>query len=250
MTLASAVSLIPFGSGEIDGSQVDPLCSVSQDAPWTFSARPYTGSGYESRPVVVSAVKTTVNSLSVTEVRLRNISSKPVTSVRLSYVLNNEKDGKSEMIHTGESQIVPLEKTLLVGDTVLLKFPVFSFGEFKESLAAKQALKGDFNVQIFVKDIVFEDQTRWSVGDKVEVKKNGFDEAMIKVAFAKPTKMVTVMPLSKSVVCPKQYCKYVAETPPGYTCASSTNDEYCTNCITSCCNTICTDPSPSCGGCS
>ena len=172
LALASVLTLTPFESGKVvAGGQEDPLSTFTQDAPWSFSARPYTGPGFETRPVVVSAVQTTVKTLSVTEVRLRNTSSKPVTAVRLSYVLNNEKDGKSEMIHRGESQMVPLEKSLLVGDTVLLKFPVFSFGEFKESLAAKQALKGDFNVQIFVKDITFDDQTKWTVGDKVEVKK-------------------------------------------------------------------------------
>ena len=171
VTLMSTFSLTLFAvSGHAQNSRKVTV-SGSEDPQWTFSAHPYFGEGYRTRPVVVSAIRTTAKSLTVTEARIRNNSSKPVNSVRLAWILTNEKDGKNEVVYSGESQLLPFEKTLAIGETTLLKLPLFSFSEIKDAISAKHALKGRFDAQVFVKDIVFEDETKWTVGEKVEMKK-------------------------------------------------------------------------------
>lgn len=250
LSLLGVITFSFLGIEKSSSKSTETICSSRNvDGLWSFSAHPFMGDGYESRPVVVSAVRTTAKTLTVTEVRIRNISSKPVTTIRLGWFITNEKDGKSETLLDGESQTIPLEKTLAIGDTVLLKLPVMSFSETRDALTAKQALKGNFDAYVFVKNIMFEDKTKWNLGEKVEIKKGTFDPSIVNATFAGTTNNLHVLPLNKAAVCPKQACRYVSETPPGYTCASSENDEYCTNCVTSCCSTVCSDPSPSCGPC-
>ncbi len=223
-------------------------CALQGKGEWSFSAHPYVGEGYESRPVVVSAVRTIAKTLTISEVRVRNISSKSVAAIKIGWFVTNSSLGP-EPVLKGESALIPMEKGLVSGETSLLKLPLMSFVELRRGLSEKGRLRGEFDAQVFVSNVYFDDATQWKVGDKVAVSKQTFDVSIINTAFAKSTAGLSVMTLNKAAACPRQMCKYDYGPPPGYFCGSSNNDEYCTNCVSSCCNTLCSDPTPSCGPC-
>ncbi len=139
-------------------------CQVSNSDGWGFSAHPYMGPGYESRPVVVTAVKTTAKTLTVSEIRIRNTSSKTVASIKLGWTISNESIEKVP-ISQGVSTLIPIEKSLAPGGTTLLSFPLVSFSELKQQLVDAGNLKGQFDAYVFVSQIVFSDNSSWKVGD-------------------------------------------------------------------------------------
>ncbi|GEM_PF-1760674 len=218
------------------------------DGKWGFSAHPYLGEGYESRPVVVTSVKTEKNNLSVTAVKVRNISSKSVTAVRLAWILFTE--GKRDLLLLeGETPIIAINKGLATDKAEVLQFPVVSFAEISKSLPKEKQLEGDYRLEVFVKEILFEDRSSWQVGQKVAVRNQLSNVSVVKASFPKKMEPLVVTPLSTALQCPMQACKYVTGIPSYYTCDTSANNEYCTNCVSTCCNTICSDPSPACGPC-
>lgn len=225
------------------------FCKEGIEGPWSFSAHPFLGEGYESRPIVVTATKTEAETLTVSEVRIRNISSKPASSLKLGWNLSVSNGDILTPLKEGITTLIPLTPQLQSGETTLLKIPVFSFTEFTESLPKDSQLKGKYKTVIFVQEITFTDKSKWRVGDEVKVKNQESDPVIVNASYSENLTSLFVSPLRKSV-CPKQFCDYVSDpTSPGYTCKSSQNDDYCTNCVTSCCNTICSDTTPSCSGC-
>lgn len=245
--LLTASLLIPVRSDNTAGNST-PTQVTFPPGNWAFSAHPYLGEGYESRPVVVTSVKTVLKDLSVTAVKVRNISSKPVAAVKIGWYLSNEREGPS-VLKEGETQFVDVENGLAVGEAKVLQLPIVSFGRIYKSLVRGGHLEGDYRVEIAVTEILFEDQSTWRVGQKVAVQRQGFGAPIIKASFKSGTAPLTVTPFKTSPICPKQKCELVAGPPAGYTCVASQGEEYCTNCVTSCCNTVCGDPSPACGVC-
>lgn len=240
VTLPNATAILP-PSGEAG-------CNAKLVGDWSFSAHPFLGEGYESRPVIVSATRTVAKSLTITEVRIRNISSKSVSAVKLGWFIVS-RNNPSVILTDGVSPLIPIESSLAVGDTTLLKLPLMSFSEIGPQLAKKAPLLGPYDAFVFVKEILFDDRSTWTVGEKVILRSPVSNISYIKAAFAQRPAVLTVVPLAKPLICPKQQCDFVSDPNPGYTCKGSTNEEYCTNCITSCCSTICSDPTPSCGPC-
>lgn len=215
---------------------------------WGFSAHPYMGEGYESRPVVVTSVKTELKDLSVTAVRIRNISSKSVAAVKFGWYLFNESNSRF-VLQEGESPVISMEGGLAVGEGRILQLSIVSFGQVSKPLIQGGRLEGDYRLEIAVTEILFEDLSTWTVGQKVAVQKQASNTLIVKVSFRVGTVPLTVTPLKAAPNCPKQSCKYVEGPPDGYRCEGSGHDEYCTNCVTSCCSTLCSDPSPACGPC-
>src|ERR1051325_12208819 len=133
---------------------------------WSFSVHPYMGEGYESRPVVVTSVRTEAKNLSVTAVRVRNISSKPVAAVKFEWRLLNE-NAMNAVLQKGETPLVNVSGGLVSGEGKTLKLPIISFREIYKSLLQGQRLEGGFRVEVAVSEILFEDQSSWTVGQSV-----------------------------------------------------------------------------------
>ncbi len=248
ITLLLAATLLTFvRSDNFAGSKA----STQKEFPpgrWGFSAHPYMGEGYESRPVVVTSVKTELKDLSVTAVRVRNISSKSVVAVKFGWYLLNESDRRF-VLQEGASQVISMEDGLVVGEGKTLQLPIVSFGQVSKTLIRGGRLEGDYRLEIAVTEILFEDLSTWTIGQKVAVQKQASNTLIVKASFRVGTVPLTVTPIKAAPICPKQKCKLVEGPPDGYTCVSSEFEEYCTNCITSCCNTVCSDPTPACGSC-
>lgn len=213
---------------------------------WSFSAHPFMGEGYESRPVVVTSVRTEAKTLSVTAVRVRNISSKPVAAIRLGWYLADENNNLTNL-QQSETSFIPMDKALETDKTELFKVSVVSFLDIYKPLVRDGRLEGSYRLEIAVTEILFEDQSTWRVGQQVTLETQPSKPAIVNASLK--NRPLTVMPLKLNPICPKQQCKYVEGPPDGYSCSQSDHNEYCTNCVTSCCNTLCNDPSPSCGPC-
>ena len=124
---------------------------------WTFSAQPYVGPGYDSRPVVVISVSTDLKKgLTVADVGLKNTSSKPVAGVKLSWFLSTEQDPDSVLL-SGETPLVAISGGIPAGKRRLLTFPVTSFAKIHRPLLHGMTLSGDFRMEVAVSEILYED---------------------------------------------------------------------------------------------
>lgn len=210
---------------------------------WSFSAHPFTGKGYESRPVVVTSVKIESRSLSVTAVRIRNISSKAVNTVRFAWYLSNEKDN-NVVLKQGETPVTYVDYGLAAGEAKTIKLPIVSFVDIYQPLLRNNQLDGDYRVDIAAVEVVFDDQSKWTPNQEVTILKRTGGAMMLKIASGSG-RPLEVTPLQPGP-CVHQKCKFVEGPPDTYRCEGSENEEYCTNCFTSCCNTLCIDPTPAC----
>lgn len=198
---------------------------------WSFSAHPYLGPGYDSRPIVVFSVVTNVkNGLTVTKVALHNLSSKPVSAVKLNWYLSTEADPGSILL-SGQTPLVALSGGLPVDGRRVLEFPVVSFAKICKSLMKGESLTGDFRMEVEVGEILYEDGSSQT--------------ARVTSNLYVPAKNNSVVPLTNRVNkvaqigCAHQRCKFVPLPASHYECEGTSTPELCTNSGEFCCNTLC-----------
>lgn len=198
---------------------------------WSLSAGPYQGDGYKMRDVVVTSVTTdTRKGLTITKVGLKNRSGKPVSSLKLHWVLFTEED-RNSVLAEGDTPLIPLSEDIPVDGKRIMEYPVVSFLNISRSLQTDGILSGSFRLEVLVTEIQ---------GDEMSAVQRGHDFAK---SFTDGRVYGKISAAPKAVylqTCAKQKCKFI--TGPmgdGYTCETSTNDEYCTNNSTSCTSTLC-----------
>ncbi len=235
----AALAFRPNRTVEIDTNSVFP------PGDWSFSARPFIGEGYKTRPVVVTSVASEMTNLSVVKVRVNNISSKPVVGIKFGWFLTSDKD-RNKILRQGETPLVLIEPVLAVASTCVVKPTIDSFLEINRSLVRKGRLDGNYRLEVAVTELLFSDRSTWRVGQDVAISV-GKQKHFAKVAFSgKPT--LTVTPLVVQDPCNKTACVYLS--PPGYYTCDGTSDEVaCVICLSFCCNTVC-GFEPVCGPCS
>lgn len=204
---------------------------------WTFSAHPFMGKGFDTRPVVVTSVKTDLATFSVVAIRIRNISSKSVTGVSFKWSLTNEKNPKVTL-KEGETPLGNVGQELASTHESILTVPVFSFLDIHKKFVKKGRLEGNFRVDIAVSRLLFSDGTFWNEGQAIVISPQYFG-SFVKAAYFERSGPLQVSPFTVSPACAKQRCVHGGGPPPGYSYGSSEADEFCTNCSHSCCNTIC-----------
>jgi hypothetical protein len=222
-------SIVSSRSGSTDSQTIFPKGS------WNFSAHPYMGEGYKVRPIVVTSVETEARTLSVKAVRVKNISTKAVLAVKLAWTLSDERYPK-KILREGETSLITMDKTLASQDNRILKVGVVSFLELYKPFLKPSTLEGNFRLEVGVSQVLFEDQSSWQVGQSVSVVPN-FRTRIVKANYSGSA--ASVVPLIVPDACAKQRCVYDGVPPPSYSSGTSENDEFCTNCGISCCNTIC-----------
>lgn len=210
---------------------------------WNFSANPFMGEGYKTRPVVVTSVASEAITLSVTSVRINNISSKPVRAVKLGWALRERTD-KSKILNQGETSLITMEEPLPANSNRILKLQVASFLELYKPLVKKGRLEGSYRLEVGVTQVLFDNQLSWRLGDPVAIRSTNVEQ-VVDQRRSNHASAFTVRPILVPVACAKQKCRHDGVPPPSYTCTGSEDDEFCTNCGQSCCNTIC-GQQPSC----
>jgi len=247
MALILFVGLLLFAGNVLDfnGNKTQAL---SSDIPgkWTFSARPDMDEGFNTRPVIVWSIKTTKKTLTVSGIFIENLSNKKVSAVTIGWKLIDNAEN-SVVQQTGNTKLLRLEESLEHKSTKYLEGDFISFYDVYKPLLKKGKLEGDYSIKIFVSEVQFADKSLWKLGqnEKVEVISDGVTDSFMKAS----SETLYVIPAIVSGVCPKQECKYESGPPALYTCNGTQSDQYCTNCVTSCCNTICGSPPNQCQSC-
>ncbi len=222
------------------GNRQDKPSAQSPSGNWSISAIPYIGPGYKSRPVVVTSVMSnSSNGFKVTHVVLKNISSKPAAAVRLSWSIYNDK--ANSILLRGQTALITLSKEIPENTWRQVKHDIFS-AETAKPLANEGGLDGHYRIEVGVSEILFAGGSTWIV-DRIQPD----EAAFIKTSLSKSSALLRVTPLSLPQFCPKQGCSFVPGPPSGFTCGDSGNNTVCTNCGTSCCNTLCGQPACDCG---
>jgi hypothetical protein len=137
---------------------------------WKFSAHPYMGEGFKTRPVVVTSVGSEATTLSVTKVRVKNISSKRVLAVKLGWSLYDERN-KDKILGQGESPLITMDRDFPSDSDQILKTVVVSFMDIDRPLIRNGRLDGDYRLDVGVTQVLFDDRTTWSLGQAVSFKR-------------------------------------------------------------------------------
>src|SRR5690349_10591924 len=154
ISILVVLGVFAFSMNNMSGRAV----SAQQELPpgnWSFSAHPFMGKGYESRPVLVTSVKNDVRGLSVTAVGVRDISSKPVKAVRFAWYLSNEND-RSKILDHGETPTTYVDGGLAIGESKTIKLPIVSFVDIYKPLLRNKQLNGDYRVDIAAVEVIFD----------------------------------------------------------------------------------------------
>jgi hypothetical protein len=214
---------------------------------WAVSAAPFTGQGYNSVPVMVSGVSSTISDgrgLSVNGFKMLNLSNKTVNSVTVAWTLKNEKDPNTVLLQ-GTTPVIRLsDKQMQSGAYASIAFPVVSFIEIHKPLLVNGEINGDFEIELYISDIEFADGSSWTSKAKEDTKAN-----VHHVSYKAPVAPLVITPFVSTVACDNTRCKFISGSG-AYQCvtgALSTNKQ-CVNCITCCCTYVCgSDPcSPGC----
>ena len=202
---------------------------------WTVGFHPYLRAGYDKMPVVVSSVTSKLaGGASVTGVGLVNRSGNPVSAVRLSWYLSTEEAPNSVLLH-GQTPLVAPSGGFPAGAKYQMEFPVVSFAKIYKPLLKEGVLRGNFRIEIGVTEIVYEDGSVWAgsqAGQSAGIRETR--EVVFSKTVARPTS-----PDDEGGFCPKQACA-IDSGGQGYSCQASSFNEFCTNRVTSCTNSICT----------
>lgn len=142
----------------------DQTKSVFPPGNWNFSAHPFMGEGYKTRPVMVTSVRSEAATLTVDAVGVRNNSSKPVIAIKFGWLLtyDNERD---KILRRGETPLIPMSHVLKAGEGRFLKSAIVSFADLQKSLVKKGRLEGNYRLEVVVTELLFEDRSTWR-GDK------------------------------------------------------------------------------------
>lgn len=224
LAAVAAFALVNTGSSKSKRDVLPP-------GKWIITAHPYLGPMYESQPVkVIGVVSNAAKGYKVTNVGLKNTSSKVVSAVKLTWYVSSEQTGNTVLLQ-GETQPVSLEGGLPIGKSQYVKTPVVSFGRVSKPLLKEGALHGTYRIEVAVTGILYEDGSMWE-GDPKDM-----------VAAVKAGLRAGPVPQAG---CPNQVCYLVPENRT-YMCGGGGGQgQICTNCGTSCSNTICGEAIPAC----
>lgn len=216
----------------LHGNQAD-LQVLWPGGNWSFSAQPYTGLGYESRPALVVSVATERKSLSIAKVRVANHSSKTIAALKLGWYLSRTSD-PNPVLQFGQTPSIPIHNGLPDGETSVLKLPVVvSFSKLHKPLSKEGRLEGQFRITVAVTEIEYEDGSVWAA--------NNSDRPSIITAAYRPS--------AASTQCPGQMCEGVGGHITTCITEGVPSNLFCTLCPTFCCTSVCGYmPACDCGG--
>jgi hypothetical protein len=181
---------------------------------WTFSAGPYSSTGYRSLPVRVFSVTTNASrGLTIESVSLFNRSLKDIRAVKVHWYLKEQS--QQQTLLEGDTEL--LEVILAAGSRLAIDHSVVSFARIYKPLMRGGVLKGDYRIDVAINEINFVDGTKWTIREP------GM------------TKQAHVSAVSVDV-CSMTGCRYSGGS--GYECGFSKN-EYCMTDGNSCTVSLC-----------
>lgn len=154
-----SVTAVAFASNHNSQGQTK---SVFPPGNWNFSAHPFMGEGYKTRPVMVTSVRSEAATLTVDAVSVRNNSAKRVMAIKFGWVLSYD-DERDKILRRGETPLLPMSNVLNVGEGRFLKSAIVSFADLQKSLVKKGRLDGNYRLEVLVTELLFDDRSTWRV---------------------------------------------------------------------------------------
>lgn len=217
---------------------------------WSIGYSPDMSEGFSSRPLMVWSTRCDTKTFSLRGVFVQSLTNKKISALRIGWKFVKKIEGKKEFktLKIGETKLLRLEKDLNYKDTKYLESEFISLYDVYEPFLEKDKLEGDYKFQILVSEVLFSDKSSWRLGDKkdLEVLSENADPSFINASLG--TTFVIPVKLNPNQACPNQACKYESGPPKYYTCDAG-SDQYCTNCVSSCCSSICGSPPSECQSC-
>lgn len=224
LTLALTATLLLLGIG-ILGQAQGSSDSTLPDGDWTFSVHPYMGTGYDQRPVFVTATISDITGV-VAGVMLKNNSPGTVSAVKLEWTLTTE-DNRASTLRSGQTPFIAPSGEIAPGKYKQLSFPIANFAKLSRQFLKRGVLSGDYRIDVAVSEVQYADGTTWVASSREHSR-----PAAERVAAA-----------PRNPQCPGQRCKLSGRS---YTCDAGAPEEVCSNCIKSCINAICGSTMPTC----
>lgn len=213
-----------------------PATGQAQSLPkgeWFLTCRPTK----QPQPVadVYSVTTDSGNALTITEVGVRNRSSRKIIAVKIGWHLYRVEDENSILLK-GETPLLGV--TLSPKERRTVQYPVVSFAKIYPPLVKDGELKGQFRIIAFISDVVFED------GQAMSNQGNGNASIIRPVNWLRPAETFIEVESAPdpNVVqgnCQKQECVYSAsiscyqcKTEDGFNCQWNS----CSSCTESRCD--------------
>ena len=130
---------------------------------WTLAFNLDSLPNNEKSPVqITSSCQTVKNGVSISKIRLSNISAKPVTKVKILWVITESQD-KNKILLYQELPFIAVPNELKTSSCINLEESFFSFSNVYNDLISDNSnvLNGDFEVSLAVSEVVFEDLSVW-----------------------------------------------------------------------------------------
>ena len=232
LTLAVMFTLLLSNTGFSQGGAAIPLPPGS----WAVRCSAFRTAGYESLPVMVTAVTSDVDrGIEVTNVSVVNRTPQKLTAVRLSWYLSTQDDPAS-VLQQGRTKLLNLKRAggIDPGENREVTFPVVSFAAIYRPLLQGGELRGKYLIQVAVSEARFEDgSSQILLTSNARLKRAAtFSSVSYRAAGGAQT------------FCPNQTCSVVRDggtgTVLGYSCVPSVG-EVCSVGSTgkSCTSTLC-----------
>ncbi|MGI8544424.1 MAG: hypothetical protein ACR2MD_13255 [Aridibacter sp.] len=180
---------------------------------WSLSYHPYQGEDNAGIPVTIYS--TISNGLVLSSFRIKNISVKPVKSIKVRWVVYDNQNRKRPLLQ-GQTKLLSFVNPLPAGESGTINFEVISLSDFQDQFIVKGKLNKSFFVDILVDEVQYADGSAWLLQEGLSKDIN--KQSWQKVSFFD---------------CAKQYCKgsESKEVKGGvtYSCAASQLNEFCRN---------------------
>ncbi|HEX8723082.1 MAG TPA: hypothetical protein VF736_20865 [Pyrinomonadaceae bacterium] len=126
---------------------------------YAVSCSPFMGAGYETLPVLVTAVTSEIDGgIAVTKVGIENRTGKTLTAVRLVWYLSSQ-DSPQHVLQQGRTKLLNLRRggSIEAGETREVFTPVVAFANIYKPLLRDGALQGKYLIQVAVGEARFDD---------------------------------------------------------------------------------------------
>lgn len=142
---------------------------------WSVGFHLYQAERFDSLPVRVTSI-TSKGNKGLTDVELRNRSTKAVSAVKIGWYVSTV-NGPGTILTQGESSLLSLTAPLQANEKSEFSVPPISLAKILKPMVKGNTLRGDFSVQVAVTEIVYEDGSTWKFSQPDNV-------AQIKVRYA------------------------------------------------------------------
>lgn len=219
--LPNRFSSTTLGQSKFQSDKVQKT-KLLPDGKWSVTFHTYFGADADTMPARIFQVQSDAgNDVEATMVAVRNLADKPIAGMRFGWIVKSAETGDA-ILERGETPRLKLKQELAPGHARHFKYPITSVGKLFKQYIGNGTLDGEYDVQIYVIEVRFSDNSIWRQGSGQSWKKWQSSSGSIK--------RKATLTNAAYAQCPKQRC--VTDTSgtanvPYYSCGTSDYNEGC-----------------------